>query len=334
MILLSLYIFNFNLMKIFFFKLLLFALIFKLVDIGLYKVGMMSALNEEYSYASLSRVYSGVVNADIVFLGSSRVSMHINPEIIEKQTGKTAFNLAKDGTNIEQAFFTLEEYLFHNIVPDIVVFDADVTQLDKDKLIFQKNFFRKFQYLSSHTMELFNYPILKKISIWLVPSQTFSNQGIGDLVSGIQYLLTGRKRNYSDVKDFGNWIYVKGAHLKKDVEEFTVSTTPAKFKIDECRKDIYRRLLNLQKKFHFSLVLLETPMLSKLDPDVYKVGRDFFDALSSKNNRIVYLSYFDDNDLLSDKNLWFNAGHLNIQGANVLSSKLAVRLKNLICDFY
>ena len=70
-------------------------------------------------YGSLNRMYNGEINADIIFLGSSRTYLHINPEVIQANIGLTAWNLAMDGTNFEQHKFTLEEYLLHNQTPKI-----------------------------------------------------------------------------------------------------------------------------------------------------------------------------------------------------------------------
>lgn len=319
-----------NAAKKFIYKLFIFIVIFKIVDLSLYKIGESYALNEAYSYGGLSRLYSGQINTSIVFFGSSRIYLHINPSIIEEKTGKTAYNLAKDGTNIEQALFTLEEYLIHNTRPDIVVFDADVMQLDNDKLLFQKEFFKKFQYFSNHTMDLFGYSYLKKLSIWLVPSQIFSNQGVGDLFNSVKSILPRKKEWYIDKKDFGSWIFIKGAHLKKYAETFKVNDKSLHFKSDENRKNVYSKLLLLQKRCHFLLILLETPMLSGLDNKTRKIGVDFFNNISSKNDNVFYISYFNDLDLLTDQSLWFNETHLNIFGANLLSAKLATDINDII----
>jgi len=92
------------------FKLIIFILVFKLLDFALFCTVACLDNRNPLDYGSIRHLYAGAINADACFFGSSRTMLQIRPEKIREITGLSAWNLGMDGSNFDQALFTFEEY--------------------------------------------------------------------------------------------------------------------------------------------------------------------------------------------------------------------------------
>lgn len=68
----------------------------------------------------------GKVNAEIVINGSSRASAHYDPRIIQRITGMSAYNLGRNGSQIDMQLAILKAYLKHNTKPAVVMQNLDL----------------------------------------------------------------------------------------------------------------------------------------------------------------------------------------------------------------
>lgn len=76
-------------------------------------------------FGSWNQALQGLVNAKIVVSGSSRAASHYDPEIIRKATGRSTFNLGRNGSQTDIELAILETYLERNEVPEVVVHNLD-----------------------------------------------------------------------------------------------------------------------------------------------------------------------------------------------------------------
>lgn len=67
---------------------------------------------------------------DILFVGSSRVWVHVNPNQIDSITGLSSYNLALDGTNIVEHQMLIYSYLKHHPKPKYIFLNLDFLELD------------------------------------------------------------------------------------------------------------------------------------------------------------------------------------------------------------
>ncbi len=313
------------------YKTLLFIALFSIIDSLVFYIYKHEEFNKPYSYGSLSKLYAGTINADVVIFGSSRTQLHINPMIIEELTGLTSYNLAQAGTNIFQSFFTLEEYMLHNKKPKIVIFEADIRQLDKKILLrFEKHNFKKYIFLSRHTAELFNQTLLEKISHSLIKSQCATNNPY-IFYHYFSKSIWNKRQEEQSVVDNNDWVFSKGAHLKKGIDP-TRGINPQKeeYHIDlsSDREELFRRLLRYAEQQRFILLLFSPPSILSWEKNKsMESAIEFYRNLSSKSNSIYYADYSFDDDLRKNKSLWFNGAHLNIVGANLLTKKITTHIQ-------
>lgn len=84
----------------------------------------------------------------------------------------------------------------------------------------------------------------------------------------------------------------------------------------------YEDLSRLAEDKGFILILLMSPYLAgELDESKLGTARDFFADLADKHPHTYFLDYSIADPFAHDTMLLWNIGHLNIQGANLLSKK-------------
>ena len=72
---------------------------------------------------------------DIVFIGSSRVNLTVNPEIIDSVTKSNSFNFGFDGANIVDFEMHVKAYLKAHSTPRMLVLNIDPNMLNvEDKI--------------------------------------------------------------------------------------------------------------------------------------------------------------------------------------------------------
>lgn len=72
-----------------------------------------------------NRFMSGQVNANVVISGSSRALAHYDPRVIQDVTGRTAFNLGRNGSQTDMQLAVLRAYLKRNQKPEVVLHNLD-----------------------------------------------------------------------------------------------------------------------------------------------------------------------------------------------------------------
>jgi hypothetical protein len=107
-------------------------------------------------FGTLNRVMDGQVNADIVISGSSRALVHYDPRVIEKTTGRSAFNIGLNGSQTDMQVALFKAYLRHNRKPKLLVHNLDTFSFVTSKQIYDPAQFMPYLYED----ELYR-PILK-----------------------------------------------------------------------------------------------------------------------------------------------------------------------------
>lgn len=89
------------------------------------------ALNSQFRYA---RLYAGKANAEILLLGNSRGLVLYEPWI-EKNTGKSTFNLSYNGLPMELAQALAGDYLDRYPAPERLIIDITICDRHNDPLL-------------------------------------------------------------------------------------------------------------------------------------------------------------------------------------------------------
>jgi hypothetical protein len=94
-------------------------------------VVFLSALNGGLDYevcharlgdaGKVSQVMLHAVDADLIVFGASNAETGVSPAVLTRETGRTAYNLAVDGTSIEQYGALIREYLTYGRRSSLVI---------------------------------------------------------------------------------------------------------------------------------------------------------------------------------------------------------------------
>lgn len=306
----------------------LFILIVLAADHSIYFV--LSRVEAARSEAgSFNLLYSGLANFDVVFFGSSRTSLHINPKVIEAQTGHSSYNFGLEATNFDQHLFTAEEYLIQNRKPTVLVFEADLWSLYEGPLKFLNYIFKRFPYRSLHTFQLVNGPdaptyayYLGRLRDSILMSARFRNQ-VPDLVAGY---INDRSAETKDE------YFISGARLMKrayveDEKPIVLKVGP----VSERRASALKTFLEQCRQKGIKTALLMSPyyraneQIDRADHDrVYRVFKEIADSSDS-----LLLDYTYEPSLINEEAFFYNKNHLNRAGADVYSKLVGQRLSEL-----
>ena len=154
-------------MKKFLKRLILFGLIFFVLD-KIFYVFLYAAPQLEVD-KRLELLLNGKINKEIIVMGSSRGAYNIIAGQIEKETGKSAYNISYAGSTIQFHLFLLKTVLKYNKKPEIIVLSLDTPDeflLDKSLNFRLDRFYPlvKYNYINQ---ELINQNDKSKLSWFL-----------------------------------------------------------------------------------------------------------------------------------------------------------------------
>jgi hypothetical protein len=88
-----------------------------------------------YNTEQLDRVINDSSYNDILYLGSSRTQMHLNPKIIDSITGLSSLNLGRSGGNSKEEYMLLMAYLTNHKTPKYIFYGIDQRAVDSSNII-------------------------------------------------------------------------------------------------------------------------------------------------------------------------------------------------------
>jgi len=323
------------------------ALLIFVLDKALAFWATQAVLQDTQIFGSLSLLYRGAVEQQIVLFGSSKTHVNIDAEAIEQTTGVTCYNLAIGNASIDMCEFLFEEFLIKNKRPEIVFMEADFVHLDvNSSLTFRSELLAPFSNVSTHTANRLNPTSADQLAFWLFRCKNFSaGGGIGALSrSMFRYALHIFRGGESDAtapqsgaaagyQDNHQWRSVNGSHLLAPLgremirEKFWRIDKGGENRISPQRQEIYLRIVKLTKAEGIQLVLYGPPFFGELDAPFAQEVDQFFSQLAEQNEHVHYWSFREAPDLLSDANLWTDAVHLNWNGAKILTQKIIKKLE-------
>lgn len=315
-------------MKTFFKKLLFFilpvAILCLPLDFFLSKQLSKSNYYAQDEFSVWNDLYDGKVNVDIAIYGSSRAWVHIDPAIIESETGNTAYNLGIDGTHFMLQYLRHRVLMEKNSKPKQIIFSLDLFALEKTTELYNSDQYLPYM-LSNHEMKQY----LDKFegftfADYYIPLFRFYGKK-----KALKYALnnsiipvspdSGRKSGYMGM--LNEWSNETDSVLNT-IKHFEV-------KVDSGYYNLFNSFLNECAEKNIKVILLYSPefidgqkIVSNRN-EILAIYKDF--ALRYK---IPFLDY-SDHDLCRNKYNFYNAGHLKKSAAEQFSSILATDLIKL-----
>ncbi|MBP3269445.1 MAG: hypothetical protein J6L98_02085 [Bacteroidales bacterium] len=265
--------------------------------------------------ASWYDFYENTVNADVLFLGSSRAMNHIDPSIIDKELGVNSFNLGLQAAHYDAMLARYEMYRKNNPPPGLVLINVDHKSLSRTGLVepslgityfHDKMFRQKVLPLYRHSVSSRFIPMWRfhgfGLTKWLKRNPRVMNKGY-ICYPGIYH------STYQDLLDL-DLRYVINQYGVRSLED----------------------LINVLKVDGCSIVFVFAPMYERARNMLadFDKWHSYYDSLS--NNLSVPILDYSLTSISSDSTLFCDALHLNPDGSRLYTSLLAEDLKKMFPD--
>ena len=277
-------------------------------------------------YGAWNQMMEGKVNAQIVVTGSSRAASHYDPRIIATTTGRSAFNLGRNGSQTDMQLAVLKAYLEHNQKPEMVVHNLDAFTFETSHEVYA--FAQYVPYLYDNEI----YAPLRKITpdTWKSRYVPLYGYVVDDM--NFSWMLGVRGFfGWSPKKDFVQGFDPRPKPWTNDFDSFKASNPKGvSWPIEPEGIQLMEGLAQLCQERGIQLIFVYSPEYSemqKLTNNRAEVFGHFHDLAAHYH---VPLWDYSDWPHAADTRYFTNSQHLNAQGATLFSEDVASRLQHYI----
>ena len=301
-------------MKKFIYKTVAFVLPFwLLLTVVDYLFSQVAKETNDYAFAieSWHDVMNGDVEADVVVMGSSRALYHMNPVVMDSILGESTYNLGVDGRNLNTQINKYYIYRKRNKKPRLIIQNIDAFAL---KYEVGYNKYQFFPYFWDEDMRkaYFNEEPFTAGEKYL-PMYRYIHRGLWVFLSNNEkHLVKGFRGQNS------SW---NGSAFERiDSIPFVVSDTTSR-RFDEYLSQV--KADGIKVVFVYSPIYIGATRKMTDQKRMYATYQHYADKYD-----IPILDYTN-MWLCYDTSYFYNAMHLNKQGADIFSDSLAHDIKRL-----
>jgi len=264
---------------------------------------------------------------DILFSGSSPVNGGINPVIVYHEIGATGYNFGATHKTAFCSYYDLK-YAFKHHVPDLLVLDLADIHIDKapNESSTWETAYRKY-------IENMPDPLIRLEMIFAYQKEFGMNQVMDHLFPLLRYHARWNNLTEDDFKRDpfsyeGYEDFVKGTYMNQAAVNLTgrdaftdEEVTPA----SDLSIRYYDKILDLCKKHGVEVMIAVVPKL-EMHPAYMADAVEY----AKKNNLNVL--YYPDKEAfnaagISEKDCFYNVGHMNVRGQVPYSKAVAAAIK-------
>ncbi len=258
----------------------------------------------------------GNIDSDILIMGSSRVWVHISPMILDSVLHTSTYNIGIDGSGIRRQIHKYNMFIKYNRKPKVIIQNIDQWSF-KDKEGYEKEQFFPYFWNIDMRNEMFSSEPFSNMEKYCPLYRYWNKFDTGMLFSGFfkkqpRYLYKG----YRGMERPWNG--------KKYNEIKTI-----RFEKNDTVVMLFDNYLAQAKKDGIKVVFVYTPCyygaLNKTE-NIDEMHA-FYKRIADKYN-IPILDYMN-MEMCKDTTYFYNAMHLNRQGAEIFSDSLAHDLKRM-----
>ncbi len=277
-----------------------------------------------FEYPTWNTIFYGKVNANVFIYGSSRAWVHIDPKMIEKNIGRSAYNFGVDGHNFGLQYLRHKMLLKYDKAPKIIIHSVDMFTLTHQKDLYN---FQQFLPYMLYNSELENYLLQYngfESMDFKIPMCRYRLAPVA--VKEVFGQLLGLDENLEvRIKGFQAQDRVWDGKFEEAKRNLKVISVPIDPKMVQLFEDY---LLDCQKQ-NIKVILVYTP--EYIEGQLFESNRE--DVISiyknmAKKHDIPYLDYSKD-PLTLDKKYFYNATHMNKIGTDLFNKTLVSDLKKL-----
>lgn len=277
-------------------------------------------------YDKFTKIFNGSINADVIINGNSKSYVQLSPLVIDSVLDLNSYNLGMDGNDFVVQKLQYDLYEEKNEIPKIIIQAVDFGTMRKAE------------------GELYNYI---RFAPYLDIKEVKNTTKLYDGFTTVDYNLPLFKYSGQPLEVIDGLLsrfnmHIAPSNLEKGYlqKNLTWDGSFEKFKekykhgvervLDKNTCDVFEDYIKECKHKNIKLFLVYTPVYHEFIP--YDLSRQIlFDYLNevSKKYDVPFLDYSED-ELIFEKNYFFNSQHLNKEGSELFSKKLGLDIKELL----
>ena len=264
-------------------------------------------------------------NYDVLFIGSSRTHLTINPAIIDSICHVNSYNAGIEGGNLFEFNMMLKAYLQNHPAPKWLVLTLDLHSFVADYKFF--NYAQYFSYTKNKIIKDYldhnGYNTLRLRVFPFLELTDYDDNMKGYFVKGLM--------GYSEIPE-GDFQY-KGylSNTQNQVDTAAPVSAPVNVEIANSRKGCLVEIMNTCNTNHIKIIFTYAPEYKHKIAEGISNNKEVFDVMNdfAAEKNIPFFRH-DSLNICNNPGLFANPGHLNRNGADIYSSILAEHLNKII----
>lgn len=281
-------------------------------------------------YGVSNRIMQGSINAQVVITGSSRAASHYDPRIIQTSTGRSAFNLGRNGSQTDMQLAVFKAYLAHNRKPETVIHNLDAFTFVTTREVYDPAQYVPYLYDDEI------YAPLRRINpnIWRSRYLPLYGYVVDDMsfswMLGLKALF-----GWSPSENFFLGFDPRDKRWTNEFQRFkTANPNGVRWGIEPAGIQLVEELIRACDHNGIQLILVYSPEYSEMQT-LTKNRAEIFGKFHDLADR-SHIPFWDYSDWKYAGNTTYfsNSQHMNAEGAAVFSADVAGRLKGYFASQY
>lgn len=258
----------------------------------------------------LNYIMLGKQAHNVLFMGSSRVFVQINPVQFDTIANTNSYNAGTDGIRVAEMEVLMQHYLKSHAAPGVVFLNIDETTLKNSDIW---DYPRFFPYIGNDDVSaLARFQKEMRLAKYLPPvALTYYDDPKKSL--GLQGLVRQGEEAYKTTKGYNPLAVATAAVIEP--------AGKIKYYSDEEGIATFKRVLNLCRQYNATPVIVIPPMY-KLQADTSAERLEYMTQLKAAAMAVPILDYSIDSTFFN-KGLYRDATHLNEVGGALYTRKIA-----------
>lgn len=266
-------------------------------------------------------IYAGQINSEYVIYGSSRAWVHIDPILIEKETGSKAYNMGMDAHNFYLQNLRHRKLLEYNEKPKAIIYGLDMFTLEKRSDLYNLDQFLPIMLWDKDIEQTTKSYIGFSWIDYKIPFFRYVGR-FNAIKSGVKYYI------YPDDRFRSKGYKGREQEWSSQLDEAKENIGLYRATLDTMSVRLFESFIKECKQNDIPLIFVYTP--EYIDGQRFIANRDsvinIYNSWSKKYD-IPFLDYSDDS-ICFDKQYFYNSMHMNKRGSELFTRKLINDLVN------
>jgi len=270
-----------------------------------------------------SDLFGGRVNSDIVIYGNSRAWVQFDPNIISDSLTTTAYNLGIDGYGFDMQYLRHSILLQYNKKPKLIIQSVDVFTLEKRTDLYNDDQFLPYMLFNKEIKNVTqNYEIYNHWD-YEIPLVRYYGKNTA-IKAALRMLLFPSNNPVMRMNGYQG----QDKEWNNDFDEAKRKIGSYKVKTDSALKRLFEKYLKECQRDHLNMIFVYAPVYIEGQKFISN-GGEIIDQYKSYSKKYKIPFYDFSNDSISfQKNLFYNAMHLNKKGSVLFTNQLVKTLKD------